>query len=46
MMDLFRALTGPIDFEAVEIIEDGDPSAVRWRLSATRDGQPMSSCII
>jgi ketosteroid isomerase-like protein len=46
MMDLFRALGGPIHFEAVEIIEDGDRAAVRWRLSATQDGQPLSSSII
>jgi hypothetical protein len=46
MMDLFRALGGPIHIEAVEIIEDGDRAAVRWRLSATLDGQPLSSSIM
>ncbi len=46
MMDLFRALGGPIAFEAIDIIEDGDRAAVRWRLSATRDGEPLISSII
>ncbi len=46
MMDLFRALSPPIHFEAVEIIEDGDRAAVRWRLSAMRDGQPLVASTI
>jgi predicted SnoaL-like aldol condensation-catalyzing enzyme len=46
MMDQFRALGGPIHFEAVEIIEDGDRAAVRWSLSATQDGQSLSSSIM
>jgi ketosteroid isomerase-like protein len=46
MMDLFRALSGPIRLEVMDMIEDGDRVAVRWRLFATRDGEPLHSAIM
>jgi ketosteroid isomerase-like protein len=46
MMDKFRELGTPIHFEVVAVIEDGDRAAVRWRLSATRDGQPLRVAIV
>jgi ketosteroid isomerase-like protein len=46
MMDLFQALSEPIRLEVMDMIEDGDRVAVRWRLSATRDGEPLHSAII
>jgi ketosteroid isomerase-like protein len=46
MMDLFRALEGAVHFEALDVIEDGDRAAVRWRLSATRGGERLHSSIM
>jgi ketosteroid isomerase-like protein len=46
LMDLFRALGTPIQFEVADVIEDGDRAAVRWNLSATRDGAPLRVAIL
>jgi predicted ester cyclase len=46
MMNLFWALSPAIQFDAVDIVEDGDRVAVRWRLPATRNGEPLHSAIM
>lgn len=46
MMNLFRALGEPIQVEVMDMIEDGDRVAVRWRLAATHDGEPLHSAIM
>lgn len=46
MMDKFRELGTPIHLEVLDVIEDGDRAAVRWRLSATRGGQPLRVAIM
>jgi predicted SnoaL-like aldol condensation-catalyzing enzyme len=46
MMDKFRSLGAPIHLEVADIIEHDDRAAVRWHLSATRDGAPLRVAIM
>jgi ketosteroid isomerase-like protein len=41
-----RALTPPINFEILDMIEEGDRVAVRWQLTATYDGKPFEQSIM
>jgi predicted SnoaL-like aldol condensation-catalyzing enzyme len=42
----FKALTPPIKLEILDMIEEGDRVAVRWQLTATRDGKPFDQSIM
>jgi ketosteroid isomerase-like protein len=41
-----RALTPPINFEILDMIEEGDRVAVRWQLTATYEGKPFEQSIM
>jgi ketosteroid isomerase-like protein len=42
LLDLFRTLTPPVQFVALDMVEEADRVAVRWQLSATYQGAPLS----
>ena len=39
LLELFRALTPPVQFIALDMIEEADRVAVRWQLSANHQGE-------
>jgi ketosteroid isomerase-like protein len=41
LLELFRTLTPPVQFIALDMLEEADRVAVRWRLSATYQGEPL-----
>ncbi|MFI4947315.1 MAG: nuclear transport factor 2 family protein [Alphaproteobacteria bacterium] len=46
MLARSRTLTPPINFEALDMVEQGDRVAVRWQLNATYDGKPFEESIL
>ncbi|SHL83981.1 SnoaL-like domain-containing protein [Bradyrhizobium lablabi] len=42
LLDLFRTLTPPVRYVALDMVEQADRVAVRWQLSATYRGEPLS----
>jgi ketosteroid isomerase-like protein len=42
LLALFRTLTLPVQFVALDMVEEADRVAVRWQLSATYQGDPLS----
>jgi len=46
MLARSRALTPPINFAALDMVEQGDRVAVRWQLTATHDGKPFEESIL
>jgi predicted SnoaL-like aldol condensation-catalyzing enzyme len=42
----FRTLTPPIKLEILDMIEEGDRVAVRWRLTGTCEGRPFEQSIM
>ena len=42
LLDTFRTLTPPVQFDALDMVEEADRVAVRWQLSATYHGGPLS----
>jgi ketosteroid isomerase-like protein len=42
LLDTFRTLTPPVQFDALDMVEEADRVAVRWQLSATYNGGPLS----
>ena len=42
LLALFRTLTPPVQFVALDMVEEADRVAVRWQLSATYQGDPLS----
>jgi ketosteroid isomerase-like protein len=41
LLELFRSLTPPVQFTALDMVEEGDRVAVRWQLSAFYNGEPL-----
>jgi predicted SnoaL-like aldol condensation-catalyzing enzyme len=41
LLELFRTLTPPLQFTALDMIEEGDRIAVRWQLSVSHNGEPL-----
>ena len=41
LLEKFRTLVRPIKFEILDMVEEGDRVAVRWRLKATHNGEPL-----
>jgi len=41
LLDLFRTLTPPLKFVALDMVEEADRVAVRWQLAATHQGKPL-----
>jgi ketosteroid isomerase-like protein len=41
LLEAFRTLTPPIEFVALDMVEEGDRVAVRWQLSATHQGERL-----
>jgi ketosteroid isomerase-like protein len=41
LLELFRTLTPPVRFGALDMVEEADRIAVRWQLSATYLGEPL-----
>jgi predicted ester cyclase len=46
MLARSRMLVPPINFEILDMVEEGDRVAVRWQLTATYDGKPFEESII
>jgi ketosteroid isomerase-like protein len=46
MLERTRTLRAPINFEILDMVEEGDRVAVRWQLTATYDGKPFEQSII
>jgi ketosteroid isomerase-like protein len=42
----FRTLTPPIKLEILDMIEESDPVAVRWQLTASYEGKPFEQSIM
>ena len=42
LLELFRTLTPPVQFVARDMVEEADRVPVRWQLSATYQGAPLS----
>jgi ketosteroid isomerase-like protein len=42
LLALFRTLTPPVQFVSLDMVEEADRVAVRWQLSATFQGDPLS----
>jgi ketosteroid isomerase-like protein len=42
LLDIFRALTPPVRFVALDMVEEADRVAVRWQLNATYHGELLS----
>jgi ketosteroid isomerase-like protein len=41
LLDAFGTLTPPMQFVALDMVEEADRVAVRWQLSATYHGEPF-----
>ncbi|WP_369721240.1 MULTISPECIES: ester cyclase [unclassified Bradyrhizobium] len=41
LLALFRTLTPPLKFVALDMVEEADRVAVRWQLFATHQGEPL-----
>jgi ketosteroid isomerase-like protein len=46
MLELSQTLKPPIDFAALDMVEEDDRVAVRWQLTATYDGKPFEQSIV
>ena len=46
MLARARRLVPPINFEMLDMVEEGDRVAVRWQLTATYGGKPFEESII
>ena len=42
LLALFRTLTAPVQFVPLDMVEEADRVAVRWQLSTTYQGDPLS----
>ncbi|WP_439410224.1 ester cyclase [Bradyrhizobium sp. DASA03076] len=41
LLPLFRTLTPPLSYVALDMVEEADRLAVRWQLFATHQGEPL-----
>jgi ketosteroid isomerase-like protein len=46
MLELARTLRPPINFEALDMVEEGDRVAVRWQVTAMYDDKPFEQSIV
>lgn len=46
MVDAFAALAENLEVEILDMVEEGDRIAVRWRFGGKRDGKPFVASIL